>query len=86
MKKTRRKSKISKHNISDDKWIKRHFEELVDKYGGQYLVVAEGEPFIGYDVARLFKEARRKHPKAIPTCMPIPEPEDFVSILTLCLK
>ena len=69
---------------TDDAWIADHLEELVEKYGGQYLVVAEGEPFIGYDVAKLFAEARRKHPKATPTCMPIPRPEDFVSILMLC--
>ena len=66
---------------TDDAWIAAHLEELVDKYGGQYLVVAEGEPFIGYDVVELERKAKAKHPNAVTTGMPIPRPEDFVSIL-----
>ena len=81
-----KKSPNPSKKMSDDEWIAEHLQELVDKYGGQYLVVAEGEPFIGYDVAELFSEARHKHPGVTPTCMPIPRPEDFVSILMLCLK
>ena len=66
---------------SDDAWISAHFQELVEKYGGQYIVVAKGEPFIGYDVAELERKAKAKHPGVITTGMPIPRPEDFVSIL-----
>lgn len=74
----------TKHKkIDDDKWICDHFEWLVDNFPGQYLVVAEGEPFIGYDAGKLEKDARRKHPGVIPIGMPIPRPEDFVSILCL---
>lgn len=67
--------------ISDDEWIRKHLEELVDKYPGQYAVVAQGELFIGQDAASLFGEARRKHPEVIPTGMPIPRPQDFVCAL-----
>jgi hypothetical protein len=72
--------------INDDAWIQKHFEELVDKFPGQYVVVAEGEPFIGYDAAQLFKLARLKHRGVVPTCMPIPRPDDFASILLLCVE
>ena len=67
--------------ISDDEWIRRHFEELVDKYAGQYAVVAAGDLFVGQDARKLFTEARRRHPGVIPTGMPIPRPEDFLCVL-----
>ena len=62
---------------NDHEWVRRHLSELVDKYAGQYAIVAEGELFVGTDVIRLEKEARRKHPGVIPTGLPIPRPEDF---------
>lgn len=77
---TSRKS-ARRPRLSDDEWIRRHFEELVDKYAGQYAVVAEGELFVGPDAKRLFAEARRKHPDTIPTGMPVPRPQDFVCAL-----
>jgi hypothetical protein len=67
--------------VDDDAWVKRHFEWLVDNHAGKYLVVSEGEPFIGYDAAELERKARKKHPGVITTGMPIPRPEDFLSIL-----
>lgn len=63
--------------VNDDEWIRRHFEELVDTYAGQYIVVAGGEVFAGDDVRRLEANARRKHPRVIPTGMPVPHPQDF---------
>ncbi len=37
-----RKPASRKSRLTDDEWIRRHFEELVDKYAGQYAVVAGG--------------------------------------------
>jgi hypothetical protein len=69
-------------NLSpDDKWIHKHLEGLVDKYAGQYVVVAEGEVFIGHNAKELEKKARAKHPGVIPSGLPIPRPEDFISAL-----
>jgi hypothetical protein len=67
--------------MADDDWVRRHFEELVDKYAGQYAIVAEGELFVGYDARQLDEEARRKHPGVIPTGLRIPRPEDFTCAL-----
>ena len=77
----RPKHKPVKPRLSDDEWIRRHFEELVDKYAGQYAVVAGGELFVGYDARQLHEAARRKHPDVIPTSFPIPRPEDFTCAL-----
>ena len=79
---TRRPAKLSQKTLlKDDEWIREHFEELVNKYAGQYAVVAAGELFVGQDAGRLFAEARRKHPHAVPTGMPIPRPQDFLCAL-----
>ena len=67
--------------LRDDAWIISHFEFLIDHYPGQYVVVADGEPFIGSDVADLERRAQEKHPRVVTTGMPIPKPEDFSSIL-----
>jgi len=75
-----KKSK-KKKPINDDEWIRLHFEELVDKYAGKYIVVAEGEVFVGEDVVKLEEEARRKYPGVTPTGMPVPCPEDFICAL-----
>jgi len=71
----------SKKRINDDEWICLHFEKLVEKYAGKYVVVAEGELFVGDDARELFNKARKKHPNVTPTGMPIPRPEDFVCLL-----
>lgn len=65
----------------DDEWVRRHFEQLVDRYAGQYAVVAEGELFVGYDARALFAEARRQHPGVPPTGFPVPRPQDFLCAL-----
>ncbi len=66
---------------TDEEWVRRHFEELVGKYAGQYAVVADGELFIGYDARQLDETARRKHPGVLPTGLRIPRPEDFTCAL-----
>jgi hypothetical protein len=72
--------------VDNDKWVRSHFSMLVRKFGGQHLVLAQGCPYIGLDVAELFKQARRNHPGIKLLSMPIPRPEDFVSVLRLWTK
>lgn len=78
---SRRRQPSRTSRLSDDEWIRRHFEELVDKYAGKYAIVAEGELFVGYDSIQLDEEARKKHPGVIPTGLRIPRPEDFTCAL-----
>ncbi len=72
--------KIVKKSFDDNAWISKHFEELVDRHPGKFLVVVNEEPFIGSDAKLLFKKARAKYPNSVPTCMPIPRKKDFLSI------
>lgn len=76
-----KKTSIPKHYTKDDEWILKNLEELVDKHGGKYVIVANGETFIGRDAALLEEKARKKHPGVTPTGMPIPRPEDFTCAL-----
>ena len=73
--------KPAKKFTNNEDWITHNFQRLVDEYPGEFLVLMNGEPFIGKNAAQLFKKARLKYPKSIPTCMPIPRSKDFLSIL-----
>ena len=76
------KTKTKKWTMdNDDEWIRIHFEELVNKYAGEYIVVARGELFLGKDPKTLDNEARKKYPGVIPIGMPVPRPEDFLCAL-----
>ena len=74
---TVKRQPVFRLNLKDDEWIRQHFEELVDKYAGRYIIVAGGEVFPVDDVRRVEAKARRKHPGVSPIGMPVPRPEDF---------
>ena len=76
------KRKISEDN---DAWITTHFEDIVNKYGGKcsYILVASGRIFPinpGDDIAKIEKKITAKYGK--PVGMPVPQPQDFTSILS----
>jgi len=75
------KSVLLKSNPRDDEWIRKSLQLLVEKHAGKYVVIANGDVFIGRDAAALEKKARKKHPETIPSGMPIPSPEDFTCAL-----
>ena len=77
---TKQSYKKSK-TISGDEWIRQNFEWLIDHFPGQYVVVAEGEPFIGTDVVELEQQAQKRHPGIMTTGMPIPRPEALKNFL-----
>jgi len=62
-------------------WIRKNYSKLVNRYGGQYVVIAGGEVFAGQSPQVLEKEARAKYPKETPFGMPVPRPEDFTCAL-----
>lgn len=70
--------KKKKKKIDNDAWITAHFEEIVNKYGGQHIIISGGEIFTGENA---IDKARKKHPNIIPTSMPVPRPQDFTHIL-----
>lgn len=75
------KHRLPRSSRADQTWIRQHLEELVDKYAGQYAVVAQGDLFVGYDPVDLEAKARRKHPRTIPSVLRVPRPEDFTCAL-----
>ena len=78
----KQKVKAKKWTLDDnDEWIRIHFEELVNKYAGEYIVVAGGEVFSGKNPKLLDDEARKKYPGTMPIGMPVPRPEDFLCVL-----
>ncbi len=65
----------------DQNWIHQHFEELVDKYAGQYVAVANEEPFLGESPKEARRNALSKYPTVNPSVLRVPRPEDFVCAL-----
>jgi len=67
----------------DDKWITRHFEELVDKYGGKYVaVVSEQVVAVGDSPKEVDEKARQLYPDKLPSVLLVPKEEDLTCILS----
>jgi len=66
----------------DRQWIHEHFSELVEKYAGKYVAVANGELVsIGETAKEAEDVARAKHPDTIPSVLLVPNEEDFACLL-----
>jgi len=65
----------------DQQWIKENFEELVEKYAGCYIAVANLELEVGDSLRQVRDKARRKHPAINPSILRVPHPEDFICAL-----
>lgn len=67
---------------NDQKWIIKHFEELVEEYGGKYIaVVNESIVAVGGSPTYVDNEARSKFPDVIPSVMHVPRKEALTCIL-----
>ncbi len=66
----------------DDLWVSRHFEELVEKYGGSYVAIS-GERVVA--LAKGAKEAHDKAKEAVGdvqiTLLKVPREEELVCLL-----
>lgn len=66
----------------DQKWIHEHFEELVEKYAGKYVAVANGELVaVGETAGEVDSKAREKYTGVIPSVLLVPREEDFICAL-----
>ena len=51
----------------DSKWVVEHFEELVNRYGGLYIAVVNGDIIsVGDDPKEVEDEAKSKYPTKNP--------------------
>jgi len=44
----------------DQQWIREHFEELVEKFAGRYIAVANEELLVGDSLQEVRANSRRK--------------------------
>ena len=66
----------------DEQWIHDHFEELVDKYAGLYVAVANEELVsIGESAGEVEEIAERKYPDIVPSVLRVPHEQDFECLL-----
>jgi hypothetical protein len=67
-----------------DQWLTEHFEELVDKYAGRYLLIVEGKIlYTDKDGSprEIAAKAKARFPKSTPFFFRVPRPKDFLCAL-----
>ncbi len=64
------------------KYFREHFEELVDKYGGNYIaIIGENIVTVNKSAKKAEEDAILKFPDSKPIVAPIPKKEDLVCAL-----
>ena len=68
-------------NISADKWLKDHMEDVVNKYAGRYVVIVDNKGIVFSDKDgtpnQIVKKAKAKYPHTIPLFFRVPRIRDF---------
>ena len=64
-----------------DKWVKDNLEKLVNKFAGEFILMADGQLYRGASPSQLREKAKREHPKAVIFGMRVPSPQDFICAL-----
>ena len=86
MKKARKKRKIDmidpKVLSAYDRWVTRHFDELVRKYAGKYIAVYRNKLVaVGDSYKEVYNAAAREGIEEPPLTMQVPGIEDLEAIL-----
>jgi len=67
-----------KHYKKDNTWIRDHFEELVEKYGGFFVAVAKQKVTgVGHTPYEAEKKSIQKYPHVLPSVIQIPKAKDI---------
>ena len=71
-----------KYTIDNDAWIAAHFEKIVNKYAGRYVLVINKKvyPVNEDNIVEVENQLRKKYGTS-PIGLPVPKPKDFVHIL-----
>ena len=64
-----------------DKWLTKNFEQLVDKYPGEFLVIANGKIYRNGSPGQLRDKAIKENPGAVIMGHRVPRPKDFLCVL-----
>ncbi|MBI3315032.1 MAG: hypothetical protein HYZ86_03715 [Candidatus Omnitrophica bacterium] len=67
--------------FNSDKWLTEHFEGLVNKFPGKFLVIADGKIYSNGSPGRLRDKARKENPRASILGLKVPRPKDFICAL-----
>ena len=84
MKTLKKENKVMKKSVidKDDLWLINHFSELVSKYPGKYVAVAnEAIAAVGNTPSEVEREAKRKLPGKTPSVIHVPREEELACLL-----
>ena len=66
----------------DELWVEDHLSELVEKYAGRYVAVAQQEvAAVGDSLKEVSAAARQRYPNVNPSILRVPREEDFMCAL-----
>ena len=66
------------HYKKDNTWIREHFEELVEKYGGCYVAVAkEHITGVGRTAVEAEQKSFQKFPYVLPSVIQVPSAQEI---------
>ncbi len=77
-------SEATRYTSENYEWILSHlWDDIVDKYGGEYVAVAD-QKVVSHGPSRVSveEEARRIHPNKDIDVLPVPRRDDLVHILS----
>ena len=82
--KNRLQKEIKPKNVqrfNADKWLIENFEKLVNKYPGEYIIVANGKIYRKGSPTQLRDKALKENPGAVIMGHRVPRPKDFLCAL-----
>jgi len=59
------KRRWSEHE-ADTEWMLEHWGEMLERYAGKCIAIANQELFIGDDLREVYEQARAKYPERTP--------------------
>ncbi len=69
------------HRFNADKWLTENFGKLVNKYPGEYIIVADGKIYRNGSPNQLRDKAIKENPSAVIMGHRVPRPKDFLCAL-----
>ncbi len=77
---------MARHKIiSNDQWLSKNFEKIIDKFAGGYIVIGDGKVlFTNKDGSprEIVNMAKAQYPNLIPLFLRVPYPHEFLCALS----
>jgi hypothetical protein len=80
--------RIGGKSINNDRWLREHFEEIIDRYAGGFVIIGNGKIlYTNKDGTprELGKRVRKEHPGVLPLFFRVPFPHELICAFLITL-